>query len=114
MGVVSDSEMLMKWSKTPGQLTRSFTRLDLYDVIRLEYGCMSRPCMLHEDALPWLCFSLYTTKRSYDFICPDENTVRAYVLVLSRLCNWASGSIQTRGKFECAKGWCKVESMCAK
>mmetsp|Transcript_23160 Transcript_23160/g.42645 ORF Transcript_23160/g.42645 Transcript_23160/m.42645 type:complete len:677 (+) Transcript_23160:187-2217(+) len=111
--VVSDGEMLMKWSKTPGRLSSSCTNLDLYSVIRLDYGSMSRPAILHDEQ-PWLCFSLYSTKRSYDFICPNEAVTRAYVLTLSRLCNWASGAVQTRSRFEYLKGWCKIEESCYK
>mmetsp|Transcript_48463 Transcript_48463/g.113424 ORF Transcript_48463/g.113424 Transcript_48463/m.113424 type:complete len:774 (-) Transcript_48463:129-2450(-) len=111
--VISDGEMLMKWSKTPGRLSSSCTNLDLYSVIRLDYGSMSRPAILHDEQ-PWLCFSLYSTKRSYDFICPNEAVTRAYVLTLSRLCNWASGAVQTRSRFEYLKGWCKIEESCYK
>jgi len=110
---INDWEMLMKWSKTPGKMTSTCTSLDLYSVIRLDYGPMSRPSVLH-DGEPWLCFSLYSTKRSYDFICPNEEVVRAFVLTISRLCNWASGVIPTRQKFESLKGWCKIEEQCYK
>jgi len=113
MVVVLADEMQLRWSKASlGALSRSQSRLDLYEVIRIHYGSMARACVLHTDVPPWLCFSLHTPRRSYDFCCPDEDTVQRFVLGLSRLCDWASGTIQTRSRFVALRGWCKLEDHC--
>jgi len=117
---VLGSTMQLKWNKSQpsegGMLKQlsssSWSTLDLYDVIRIDYGCMSRACVIHDDVLPWLCFSLYTARRSYDFICPDEDLIRCFVVGISRLCAWAAGAVRTRRQFLCLKGWCKVEESC--
>lgn len=109
---VAPDEMMMKWGKELTQLGRNHSRLDLYEVIRIHYGSMARACVLHPDLAPWLCFSLYTPRRSFDFCCPDEAVVRRFVLGLSRLCDWASGAITSRSRFVAALGWCKLEDHC--
>jgi len=111
--LVSADEMQMRWSKAPrGVPSRSQSRLDLYEVIHIHYGSMQRACVLHTDVPPWLCFSLHTPRRSYDFCCPDEDTVQRFVLGLSRLCDWASGTVPTRSRFVALRGWCKLEDRC--
>lgn len=111
--VVVADEMQMRWSKTArGLSSRSQSRLDLYEVIRIHYGSMARACVLHTDVPPWLCFSLHTSRRSYDFCCPDEEAVQRFVLGLSRLCDWASGTIPTRSRFVALRAWCKLEDRC--
>lgn len=125
--LLSDLDMVLQWSKLPledsapvhHKMARklksgSDTSLDLFDVIRIEYGSMSRACVLHSDVEPWNCFSLYTTGRSYDFACPGDDVTRSFVLAMSRLCNWAAGAIRSRHAFECVKGWCKVNEYCFK
>lgn len=106
---VSAEEMVLRWSKDLHNVGRSCSSLDLYEVIRIHYGGMARACVLHTDVPPWLCFSLYTPRRSYDFCCPDEETVQRFVLGLSRLCDWASGTVATRRRFIALRGWCKLE-----
>lgn len=110
--VVSTDDMLLRWSGNMQKLGRTHTRLDLYEVIRIHFGSMNRACVLHTDMSPWLCFSLYTSRRSYDFCCPDEQTTQRFVLCLSRLCDWASGRVDTRCKFVSIKAWCKLENHC--
>jgi len=113
MVVVLADEMQMRWSKASrGVPSRSQSRLDLYEVIRIHYGSMARACVLHTDIPPWLCFSLHTPRRSYDFCCPDEDAAQRFVLGLSRLCDWASGTIPTRSRFLALRGWCKLEDRC--
>lgn len=113
--VVCPEEMLLCWGKDVRQLGRSHSKLDLYEVIRIHYGSMSRACVLHPELPPWLCFSLYTTRRSYDFCCADERAVQACVLGLSRLCEWAAGAMRGgRGNFVALKGWCKLQDSCFK
>merc|ERR1712032_1197165 len=110
--MVCADEMVLRWSKDLQRLSKSHSRLDLYEVIRIHYGSMARPCILYHDVPSWLCFSLYTPRRSYDFCCPDEATVQRFVLGLSRLCDWASGAVPTRSRFVVTKGWCKLEHHC--
>lgn len=110
--VVSTDDMLLRWSGNMQKLGRTHTRLDLYEVIRIHFGSMNRACVLHTDVPPWLCFSLYTSRRSYDFCCPDEQIAQRFVLCLSRLCDWASGRVDTRCKFVSIKAWCKLENHC--
>eukprot|EP00930_Biecheleria_cincta_P028952 TRINITY_DN20150_c0_g1_i1.p1 TRINITY_DN20150_c0_g1~~TRINITY_DN20150_c0_g1_i1.p1 ORF type:complete len:491 (-),score=116.34 TRINITY_DN20150_c0_g1_i1:46-1518(-) len=65
------------------------------------------------QALPWLCFSLLTLERSYDFICPDEHAARCFVVVISRICEGvAVGGVRGRQQFESLKGWCKLKTWC--
>lgn len=121
--VLADREMLLCWAhkqqenksiyRRAKEKYRQETDLDLFDVIRVEYGSMSRACVLHHTtATPWHCFSMYTSKRSYDFVCPDDDTTRCLVTVVSRLCNWAAGAVRSRRAFECLKGWCKINEYC--
>lgn len=109
---VSADQMVLRWSKDLQSMNRSCSSLDLYEVIRIHYGGMARACVLHTEVPPWLCFSLYTPRRSYDFCCPDEETVQRFVLGLSRLCDWASGTVATRRRFIALRGWCKLEDAC--
>lgn len=95
-------------------LAGKVTALELKDVIRIEYGRSSRAWVCHSQAYPWLCFSLYTTDRSFDFICPDEWALQCFVLVISRLCHGVNGAVGSRRKLQCLKGWCKVEDTCIK
>lgn len=110
--VVSTDDMLLRWSGNMQKLGRAHTRLDLYEVIRIHFGSMNRACVLHTDIPPWLCFSLYTSRRSYDFVCPDEQITQRFVLCLSRLCDWASGRVDARCRFVRIKAWCKLENHC--
>eukprot|EP00929_Paragymnodinium_shiwhaense_P069754 TRINITY_DN35194_c0_g1_i1.p1 TRINITY_DN35194_c0_g1~~TRINITY_DN35194_c0_g1_i1.p1 ORF type:complete len:356 (-),score=56.26 TRINITY_DN35194_c0_g1_i1:26-1093(-) len=91
-------------------------KLDLADVLHIDYGWTGR-CRyvsgLFPDAHPWLCLSLTTADRSFDFVCPDEYTVQAYMLALSRLCGNASGCATSRGQICARAGWCKVLHGCA-
>lgn len=110
---VSPDEMQMRWSKdVRGKPCRSQSHLNLFEVIRIHYGSMARACVIHTELPPWLCFSLHTARRSYDFCCPNEETVQRFVLGLSRLCDCASGTITTRSHFVALCGWCKLEEHC--
>jgi len=110
--VVSAEHMTLRWGKDGTLRGSGPTTLDLYEVFQIHYGAMTRASLLHPDLPPWRCFSLVTTKRSFDFCCPDEATVQTFVLGLSRLCPWASGALQTRGSVVAAMGWCKVRHTC--
>merc|ERR1711974_539513 len=75
-------------------------------------GSMARASVIHKgasDEPPWQCFTLYTIKCPYDFICPSEETARCFVLSISRMCHWAAGAMPTRHAFETAKAWCKLQ-----
>jgi len=108
-------DSLLRWSKSWTSLSRRLSKFDLRDAIKLDYGIAARSYILFaDDVLPWLCFSVYSTRRSFDFICPDEDTARCFVLTLSRICHGVVGAIQTADKFKSAKGWCKVQYRCMK
>jgi len=114
---ISAEKMKLYWSKGVQRGNRSRqSSLDLYEVIQIHYGCMSRACVLYPELSPWLCFSLHTSSRSFDFCCPDEATVRACVLSLSRLCTWAAGAGALkkggRREFKALSGWCKLQDAC--
>jgi len=89
----------------------SSSTLNLHDVISIDYGIMSRACILSQED-PWRCFTLNTVQRTYDFVCPDEECARCFVLSLSRFAPWARGAIKSRAAFLARRGWCKVESKC--
>jgi len=101
----------LSWGRT------SVSTLDLHEVIHIDYGIMSRACVLcqrseRERDHPWLFFSIATSKRSFDFVCSNEESVRCWVLSLSRLCPLATGAIRTRAEFLVKTGWCKVAWYC--
>lgn len=76
-------------------------------------GLMQDGQQQQEETLPWLCFSLLTSERSYDFICPDEHAARCFVVVISRICEGrAVGAMRGRHQFESLKGWCKLKTWC--
>lgn len=118
MVALSERENMLRWSKSHGsRIRKSLTpdsSLDLYEVLRIDFGSMARASVLFNDVHPWHCFSLHTIRRSYDFICPDDDSVRAFVLSISRCCAWAGGAFRTRRAFECQKGWCKVTEYCVR
>eukprot|EP00929_Paragymnodinium_shiwhaense_P050870 TRINITY_DN25616_c0_g2_i3.p1 TRINITY_DN25616_c0_g2~~TRINITY_DN25616_c0_g2_i3.p1 ORF type:complete len:570 (-),score=111.22 TRINITY_DN25616_c0_g2_i3:705-2414(-) len=114
-GGSSSSRAELRWGHAPGPLNPKHCKvLDLSTVLRIDYGRVRSRCTeLYPAAPPWLCFSLETTERSYDFICPDEDVVQCYVLALTRLCGAAvRGGAQSRSQFKAMKGWCKVEAYC--
>jgi len=97
--------------------TRSSSRLNLEDVIRIDYGRSARACALHPELPTWLCFSLYTARRSFDFCgLPggelDEDTVRCFVLGISCICRSTCGTVPTRGRFAVQKVLCKLDAHC--
>jgi len=111
---------VLTWDHPGGRTLHSAKTADLSTIIRLDWGYASgRATLLFPNAQPWLCFSLITVERSYDFICPDEYVVQCFVLALSRLCQVATGSPvpggpRSRSQFMAMKGWCKVEYGCIK
>lgn len=67
--VLCPDEMHLKWHKPS---SKKPTILNLSDVIRIEFSHMNRISATHRNIWPWLCFSLYTVHRSYDFCCPEH------------------------------------------
>jgi len=64
----------LKWQKPNSK----WTKLPLKDVMRIDYGCATKASVMYKadkDVVPWLCFSLYTKDRSYDFLRLDEDSV---------------------------------------
>lgn len=109
---VSCSDLRLRWGKDL-QGRRQAPKLDLSEVIRIDYGCVARAHRLHPDLKPWLCFSLYTTKRSFDFCSMTEEAAQFCILGVSRLCcGWAAGTITTRSRFMCLKALCKIDAYC--
>merc|ERR1719330_1208902 len=86
--------------------------LDLHTVHRIEYGQEALGLRRLPHMLPWHCFSLRTLERSYDFVCPDEDTTQCFMLAISRLLPDREGAIPTRRKFVARKAWCKVRDVC--
>ena len=111
--------MIMQYKKSFPR--RGNTTIDLTEVIRLEFGTASRAYVIgsrkiHQGLAPWLCFSLYTPTKSYDFMVPegpqDEYTIQCFVLGLSALCRNASGVMRTRGQFIMRKALMKIDEGC--
>mmetsp|Transcript_40769 Transcript_40769/g.97881 ORF Transcript_40769/g.97881 Transcript_40769/m.97881 type:complete len:644 (+) Transcript_40769:7-1938(+) len=109
--VMVSRELYMKWGPNTDR-NRTRKLLDLQEVIRIEYGHTARACVLDANLQPWLCFTLYNAKRSFDFDCDDERTCRNFVLSLSRLCHWAEGAFQSRPQFEIRKALIKLDEKC--
>mmetsp|Transcript_13252 Transcript_13252/g.36379 ORF Transcript_13252/g.36379 Transcript_13252/m.36379 type:complete len:452 (-) Transcript_13252:35-1390(-) len=88
--------------------------LDLQSVTRLQYGHETALQTRFPEVSPWLCFTLVTAERSYEFVCPDEHATKCFVLALSRACPSADGAIPTKREFVLKKAWCKINEACAR
>merc|ERR1719161_864910 len=108
---LSNEDYMLKWGKDM-KSKKTNSQLDLNEVIRIDYGRMARAAVPNIDTPPWLCFSLYTASRSFDFVCPDEETTQAFTLAISRMCDWASGSVPSRSRFITSKALCKIDVVC--
>jgi hypothetical protein len=115
--VVSDEKMQLQWGKPNAKKMQSYVNLS--EVGLIGYGFASRACWgrFQGEHLPWLCFSLYTAERSYDFVCTSEGQTQMFVVALSRLCSrlcgWPlPGSFANAGQFHLASGWCKIMERC--
>jgi len=113
---VSAPDLMLKWAKLPqgcGPIRKKTSQLDLKEVTYIDYGITTQAFRQNvSSALPWLCFSLHVASRSFDFLCPDEESAQHYLLALSELCDGACGRIMTRSSFASRKGWCKVQHHC--
>lgn len=110
----SGADLVLRWSKGSKRLGARPSQLDLSEVTRIEYGLSARSFVLYaRTALPWLCFSLYNTRRSFDFICPDEQVAQCFLLVLSRLCRRAAGGMESRERYLRQRAWLKVRYQAA-
>lgn len=86
----------------------------LDQIILIGYGFASRAPGLCPKAAPEDCFSVYTARQTFDFVCPGVHEAGTILPALSRLCarvqGWpVAGSLGTRSKFLSARGWCKVQ-----
>lgn len=86
--------------------------LDLQTVTRLQYGHETALQSRFPEVSPWLCFTLITAERPYEFVCPDEHAVKCFVLALSRACPNIPGTIPSRRDFILRKAWCKINEAC--
>jgi len=111
---VFDSEKELRWSRSDKLRSRGTTVLDLEEVLQIDYGQNARGHYLYSDIPAWLCFSLYTTRRTYDFICPDEDVARIFIVSISRLISCTLGALPTRRLFICAMAWIKIDDYCSR
>ncbi|CAD7961036.1 unnamed protein product [Amoebophrya sp. A120] len=110
-------------------ITGGTMTVNLAEVIHFEWGFSSRAYVVASKKLfklpakgekpglkPWLCFSMYTKNRSFDFVVPDsskaEEDLQCILLALSALCKVASGTMQTRGQFLIKKAMMKMDDQC--
>lgn len=108
---VDDHEGVLRWQHAPASslMSGKGKSLELESVLRIDYGCHGRASVLYPTVPLWLCFSLTTAERAFDFICPDEDVAQCFVLSLSRLCKHAEGGIHFRRQFIARKGWSKIK-----
>jgi len=74
------------WAKSPFRDFPHSSSVNLAEVTALGFGYSARAPALFPDVPPANCFSVYTPKRSFDFVCYEERHAEVFVLVLSRLC----------------------------
>lgn len=92
--------LVLKWCHAHEAFGSTSKWLDLRTVKKVEYGPKARASKLFPEVSPWLCFSLVTADRSYDFITSNDSSARCFVLSISRLCEgFAEGIFKTRGEF---------------
>jgi len=119
-GPRGEPRFLLRWAKEPYKTWSEKSVCDLSRVIVLGFGHSSRIPGLYpqeKDMLPWRCLSVFTPRRSFDFLCRNDDDAQTLMLVLSRLCHrvqgWSLlGQIPSHGRFVAAQGWCKVETTC--
>merc|ERR1712194_544059 len=95
--------------------------IELTEVINVAWGRNSRAYVVgikkvQQLLKPWLCFSIYTKDRSFDFIIPDgpreDKIVQSVVLALAAMCHNAGGVVQSRGGFVIRKALMKIDETC--
>jgi len=116
----------MSYKKSSGMFGGGTTSVALTDVIHFEWGLSSRAYVVASkkglykpgSLKPWLCISIYTKDRSFDFIVVDdkaqtgEEALRTVVLSLSAACVNCSGMMKTRGQFILKKAMMKIDDQC--
>lgn len=114
---IADDDMQLRWGHAPGPLDRKSKNLDLRTVVRFDFGMATRMPALFPGVQPWLCFTLHSGDRPYEFICPDEFAARCFVTVLGVLLRkQVTGNaslVRNRRDFVRLKGWCKIQAACA-
>ncbi|CAD7970091.1 unnamed protein product [Amoebophrya sp. A25] len=100
-----------------------FTEVNLKEVMHMEWGEQSRAYAvgskgnkMYKMLKPWLCFSLYTKERSWDFVVPDndksEPVLQTCLFALAAVFlgqNVGGNMIKTRGQFVWRKAMMKVD-----
>ena len=88
--IASLGALLLRCRPASKRGARLTSRVRLGDVVKVDYGPRSVTFLSRAaDAqrhLPWLCFSLSTNKRSYDFVCGSAEETLLWVLGLQHLC----------------------------
>lgn len=119
-GQLGEPRFMLRWAKEPYKTWSDKSACDLERVVVLGYGHSARVPKLYpndKEVVPWRCFSVFTARRSFDFLCQSDEDAQTFMLVLSRLCHrvqgWSVlGQVPTRARFLVAQGWCKVETSC--
>eukprot|EP00922_Rhytidocystis_sp_ex-Travisia-forbesii_P022038 GHVS01032259.1.p1 GENE.GHVS01032259.1~~GHVS01032259.1.p1 ORF type:complete len:707 (+),score=133.20 GHVS01032259.1:197-2317(+) len=93
--------------------------IPLETIFRTEYGPYSQAQLWSNSQnkeLPWRCFSLFTAKRSFDFIAKDDRAAESFVIGLGRLIavHSASPVIQSRSEFLVRRVNLKLSAYCAR
>lgn len=99
---------------------RGTQQIDLAEIIHFGWGRSCRAYVVGQKKQmllkPWLCFSLYSKNRSFDFIVPEsrdeERDLQIMLLALSAMCPNCSGLIPTRRKFSLRKALMKIDEQC--
>lgn len=111
----------IRWAVPAGKLDNlkweDQRSVDLSHVHCLCFGHASRAVRLTPDETPERCFSIFTSHRSFDFICDNDTDAEMFVVVISRMAAMVQGhviqgSLMSHSAFLAARGWCKVRSSC--
>lgn len=92
------------------------------EMLHFQWGKTSRSYVVgirkvHSVLKPWLCFSLYSKDRTYDFIVPEgpdeDRVLQIMVLAFSALMKHkCSGLLHSRGKFIVKRALMKIDEQC--
>merc|ERR1712066_363464 len=82
--VICEDTMRLKWVKHPFKFGKGESFVELARLICIGYGCTTRAHQLFPDSPAWLCFSVSTIDRSYDFICSTAKEAEVFIVSISR------------------------------